>query len=444
MGLVTAACLASKNNDVRCVEIDAPRVAKINAGETPFFEPGLSELVKSHAGRNLRATTSLRDGVEGAEVICFCLPTPPKQSGEIELKYFEDAARKLAAELKKLKTEKKLERPTVVVRSTVLPGTTRGILFPIIEKAGLKPGRDVGAAMNPEFLREGNAVQDFLRPDKIVVGADDEESGAAAARMYAGFEAPVVRTSLNAAEMIKYANNAFLASRVSLINEFARLCEKRGVDVGEVARAIGLDKRIGPLFLDAGAGWGGSCWRKDVSAIAHAMRAEGLNDDAAAAILRSNEEQAKHAVALVRDAVGGSLEGKRIAVLGLAFKPLTDDVRDSSSLRIIAALAGEGAEVRAHDPRAIENARRALRDPGEFGWNGKIDESRVCFCDSLQEALRGADACLLATAWPDYAELQKELSVMRERIVVDGRRFLNAAEMRAAGAKLTVLGVGVA
>ena len=421
VGTTVAACLADLGHDVVNVEIDDEIVATINAGEAPIHESGLAERIAEHAGTNLRATTDY-DAVRGTDVTFLCLPTPQAEDGSLDLAPMRAGAESLGDAL----AEKGGEH-LVVVKSTVLPGTTGDVVGPILEeRSGKRIGEDLALAMNPEFLRMGTAVRDFLEPDKVVVGATGEAAYGTLRELYAPIlagevqrassvasddeprprdEPDLVETDVREAELIKYANNAFLASKVSLVNELGNVAKHYGADAYEVLEAVGLDDRISERFMRSGLGWGGSCFPKDIDALRAGAREQGYDPELLDAVVAVNDAQPRRLV----DLLGGhvSLEGARIAVLGLAFKPGTDDVRKSRALDVIDHLQERGATVVAYDPVAIENVRPDYPD--------------LEYADSAEGALEGADGAVVATDWPEFDDLS--FDGMARRIVADGRRI---------------------
>jgi len=412
VGTTIAACFADLGHDVVNIDIDEEIVAAINNAEAPIHEDGLPELLEKHAGPNstnrLRATTDYAEILD-TDVTFLCLPTPQNDDGSIDLSIMKAGAEQLGETL-----ADKLDWHTVVVKSTVVPGSTEDVMTPILEEATDKTaGDDFGVGMNPEFLREGTAVHDFLNPDKVVLGADDDR---ALEDMHEVFdplvdrtEAPVVETNTRTAEMIKYANNSFLAAKVSLINDIGNICKELGVDAYEVADAMGLDDRIGEQFLRSGLGWGGSCFPKDTAAIRAAARAEDYEPLMLDAATETNDQQPKRLLSFMDDHV--DVRGKRVAVLGLAFKPGTDDVRNSRAIPVIEGLQQRGAEVVAYDPIAAENMREHFPD--------------IQYAESPAAALNGASAALVVTDWEEITALDEEFDAMATPIVVDGRRAIS-------------------
>jgi UDPglucose 6-dehydrogenase len=410
VGLVTAACFAELGHEVWARDIVPEKVESLARGEIPIHEPGLSELVQKNAER-LHFTTEMGDLLERAGLLFVCVDTPPTYSGDADLSRVEAVIAELGDS----------SEHALVMKSTVPVGTGRSI------------GRrrdDVGYVSNPEFLKEGSAVQDFMHPDRVVVGADDASAEYAdrVEALHAPLGAEVVRTDVASAEMIKLASNAFLATKISFINEIANVSEELGADVREVARGMGLDDRIGPKFLQAGVGFGGSCFPKDVQALKQLAGNTGYHFQLLTAVIEVNELQKRRTIGKLQKHLG-SLAGKEIALLGVAFKPDTDDVREATSLVLAGRLAGEGASVRAYDPVAGAKAADMLAG------------ARIA--DSALEAVDGADAVVLVTEWPEFRELDwtgEVKSRMRVPLVVDGRNFLDRDELVDAG--FTYEGIG--
>ena len=404
VGTTIAACLADIGHDVVNVEIDDEIVATINAGEAPIHESGLEQRIADHAGTNLRATTDY-DAVRDTDVTFLCLPTPQSESGSLDLAIMRAGAESLGRAL----ADKDGEH-LVVVKSTVLPGTTEDVVGPILEaESGTEIGDGLELAMNPEFLRMGTAVEDFLEPDKVVLGTASEGAAATLRKLYAPIlareETDLVETEIREAELIKYANNAFLASKVSLVNELGNIAREYDADAYEVLEAVGLDDRISERFMRSGLGWGGSCFPKDVNALRAGAREQGYDPELLDATVAVNDEQPRRLVALLEEHV--ALEGVRIAVLGLSFKPGTDDVRKSRALDVIEHLQDRGAAIVAYDPVAIENVRP--------------DYPEIEYAESADGALEGADGAVVATDWPEFDDVSFE--GMARAVVVDGRRI---------------------
>ncbi|MGI8580098.1 MAG: UDP-glucose dehydrogenase family protein [Solirubrobacteraceae bacterium] len=405
VGLVTAAGFAELGNEVFCVDVDADKVARLQRGEIPIYEPGLEEAVARHSAR-LHFSTDLGRALENARLLFVAVDTPPSYSGDADLSAVHSVVGSMPAS----------DRHALVMKSTVPVGTGASIKR-VFESQGKSGFRYVSC---PEFLKEGSALADFLDPDRVVVGDDGGWAGDAVVELYAPLNATFVRTDIASAEMVKLASNAFLATKISFINEIANVCDETGADVGEVAKGMGLDDRIGPKFLQPGIGFGGSCFPKDVSALKQLAGNSGYHFQLLTAVIEVNELQKRRVIQKLQKHLGG-LVGKTVALLGLAFKPNTDDMREASSLVLAARLQADGARVRAYDPIAEEEARTLMRG--------------VEFADSALEALEGADAVVLVTEWPEFAEL--EWSAVAERmegnLIIDGRNFLDPAGATEAG-----------
>jgi UDPglucose 6-dehydrogenase len=410
VGTSVAACLADLGHDVVAVDIDADIVERINAGESPIHEPGLPDLIEAHAGERLRATTehaALRD----TDVTFVAMQTPSREDGSIDLSVVEAGMRDVGEAL-----AEKEGYHLVVVKSTVLPGMTEERLVPILEEAsGKTAGEEFGVAVNPEFQSQGSAVDDFMNPDKLVFGSTDDRAFDLLGDLYdplverADARAEVVETGPREAAMIKYANNVFLAAKLSTINEIANVCKEYGVDSYEVSEAIGLDERIGAPFLRSGAGWGGSCFPKDTDAVRAAAREKEYEPVLLDAVVTVNDRQPVRMVDFLERHL--DVAGKRVAMLGLAFKPGTDDVRGSRAKLAIEALEERGAEVVAFDPTDAAD-RMAEEYPD------------VEYVDSAAAALDGASGALVMTDWPEFAALDPEFDAMADPVVVDGRRII--------------------
>ncbi len=402
VGLVTAVCFAELGHRVVARDIDAAKIEALAKGETTIHEPGLGEMLRRNAAR-IAFTTEMGELLDGARLLFVCVDTPPTYSGDADLSRVRAVVAELPAD----------SDHALVMKSTVPAGTGEAIRRDM-------PG--LAYVSCPEFLKEGSAVEDFLHPDRVVIGADagDEEAAAAVAALYGPLGGEILRTDVASAEMIKLASNAFLATKISFINEIANVCEEVGADVAEVARGMGLDQRIGSAFLRAGIGYGGSCFPKDVSALKMLAGNTGYHFQLLTAVIEVNELQKRRVVGKLEKHLG-SLLGRRIALLGLAFKPDTDDMREASSLVLAARLQGEGAEVVAYDPVAERRAGELL--------------SSVEMADSALAALDGADAAVLVTEWREFAELDwaAAASRMARPLLVDGRNFLDPEALRGAG-----------
>ena len=415
VGTTVAACLAAAGHRVTNVDIDESVVEAINAGEAPIHEPGLDELLERYGGDRVRATTEY-DAVRDTEVTILALPTPSKDDGSIDSSILEVASESLGTAL-----AEKDEPHVVAVKSTVVPGIVEERVAPqIASAAGGTLGEDVHVATNPEFLREGSAVDDFRSPDRIVIGADSSLARERLETLYepvidaAGGDVPVVTTGTREAMMIKYANNAFLASKVSLINELGVVCKAYDVDSYEVAAALGLDDRIGAKFLRSGVGWGGSCFPKDVDALVAAARERDIDPVVLDAVRERNDRQPERMLDLLDEHV--DVDGKQVAVLGLSFKPGTDDTRNSRAVPVVEGLRERGASVVAYDPVAVPDLRE--RYP-------HLEFEAV---DSAADALGGAHAALVVTDWDEFEALDEEFDRMANPVVVDGRRVVTRRE----------------
>ncbi len=421
VGLVAGACFADSGNNVYCVDIDRKKTDALKRGEIPIFEPGLETLVKrSVAEKRLHFTTSYSEAIPKAEVIFLAVGTPPLPNGDPDLSYLKAAAEEIARHMNGYKI--------VVNKSTVPIGSHRVVA----EWMAPHTKHPYDVASNPEFLKEGTAVEDFLKPDRVVVGTDKEEVYTKLADLYGPFVRqgnPIIWMDPVSAEISKYACNAFLATRISFMNELAILCEKVGGDIEEVRRGMSTDVRIGRHFLYAGVGYGGSCFPKDVQALMATARKENVPMGIVSAAEAANARQKRHMVTRIKAHFGSRLEGKTFGVWGLAFKPNTDDMREAPSQTIINELVEAGAKIRAFDPVATDNAKKYIGD-------------KVTYCASNYEAIEGADALLLVTEWnefrhPDFARIKSSL---KQPVIFDGRNVYNPAALREMG--FTYFGVG--
>jgi UDPglucose 6-dehydrogenase len=406
VGLVTAACFADLGHEVVVRDVVPERIAELDAGRVPIFEPGLSELLAANRER-IRYTLDIADVFDAARIVFVSVPTPPTHSGDADL----SAVWRVLDELPELE-----QRAIVVMKSTVPVGTGEKVRHEL-DARGLA---HVGYVSNPEFLAESTALRDFTSPDRIVVGAFDDADGDAVVALYESIDAPVVRADVSSAEMVKLASNAFLATKISFINEIANVCEETGADVSLVAEGMGLDRRIGSLFLRPGIGYSGSCLPKDVTALKQLAGNSGYHFQLLTAVIEVNELQKRRVVGKLAKHLG-SLRGRTVALLGLAFKPNTNDMRDAPSLILAPRLLAEGAVVRGWDPVALEEAKQALRG--------------VELSETLLEALTDADAAVIVTEWDELSGLlTSELrDAMRTPLIVDGRNLLDPGEARAAG-----------
>jgi UDPglucose 6-dehydrogenase len=415
VGLVSGTCLAEFGASVACLDIDRDKIGRLERGEIPLYEPGLTELVeKNTASGRLRFTYSYEDVIGDADLVFIAVGTPMGDGGgRADLSYVHQAARSLAPHLSGY---------TVVVdKSTVPVGTAREIRRLIADQ---NPHADFDVASNPEFLREGAAVFDFMQPDRVILGVDSERASRLLQELYRPhmLATPIIITDLESAELIKYASNAFLAAKISFINEMSMLCEAVGADIQAVAEGMGLDSRIGYKFLQTGPGFGGSCFPKDTRALLHEEEKAGLPGNIIRAVIELNEVQMLRMADKIREALGGDVSGRRMAILGLTFKPGTDDMRDAPSLVILPRLLAYGAEIHAHDPRGMEEARKLLPDG-------------IVYHDTIHDCLTDADAVVLMTEWHEYRDLNfvKIRSLTRSGIFVDLRNIYDPARMKKAG-----------
>jgi UDPglucose 6-dehydrogenase len=416
VGLVTAACFAELGNQVVGIDIDPGKVEALSRGQLPIYEPGLEEIVVQNikAGR-LHFTLDYTEGLKAARFAFVCVGTPSGIEGEADLRQVRSAAHSLGEHTP-------AERSLIVVNKSTMPVGTGDWMAPALEKASNGSGAQFRVVSNPEFLREGSAVDDFRHPDRVVLGGTDAEAIDRVADLYLDLqpEPPIIKTDIFSAEMIKYASNAFLATKISFINEIASICERLGADVKEVSRGMGLDRRISPEFLEAGVGYGGSCFPKDVKALAHMASMAGAHPQLLRAVMEINRDMRRLVLQKVRGTLG-SLEDRTIGVLGLAFKPNTDDLREAPAIEIIHLLQSEGARVKAFDPAANEAARSIL--PG------------VELCKDAYGVAEAADAVILITPWSQFRrlDLERMRESMRYPLLVDGRNLYDPAEMVAKG-----------
>jgi UDPglucose 6-dehydrogenase len=411
VGLVTGACFADLGNQVVCLDIDEQKIAGLRRGESPIYEPGLEELiVRNVAAGRLEFTTSYDQALADAQFVVIAVNTPSGQEGEADMNDVRSAAESIG---------RSLVGPAVVLNKSTMPIGAGDMVTGIIARSLRRP---VGFAVvaNPEFLREGSAVYDFLHPDRVVLGATEPAAARKAAELYAAVRAPVILTDLRTAEMIKYASNAFLATKISFINEMASICERLGADVKEVARGMGLDGRIGGAFLEAGLGYGGSCFPKDVKALEYMAAVNGCHPQLLRAVMEINRD-ARRSVLQKARGVLGRLEERTVGVLGLSFKPNTDDLREAPAMEIIHLFKNEGARIKAYDPAAMERARHALSDEE--------------FCADPYEVAEGAHALLLVTEWNEFKQLDmaRIQRSMAFPLLIDGRNIYDAQEMARLG-----------
>ncbi len=415
VGLVSGACFSEFGVEVTCVDKDEGKIARLSNGEVPIFEPGLDNLLRANrAADRIRFTTDIEEAVDGADAVFVAVGTPSRHGdGHADLSYVFAAAEEIAAAL--------TGYAVVVTKSTVPVGTGRKVSEIIRAR---RPDAEFDIASNPEFLREGSAIGDFMRPDRVVVGVDSERAEQVMRSLYRPLfliETPFVMTSLETAELTKYAANTFLATKITFINEMADLCEKLGADVHDIARGIGLDGRIGPKFLHPGPGYGGSCFPKDTEALVKLAQDAGAPSRIVEAVTAVNSSRKKAMAGRIVDACGGNIDGKTIAVLGVTFKPNTDDMRASPSLDIIPQLQKAGATVRAFDPQGMNEAKTLLKD--------------VEWCESAYDAIDGADALTIVTEWNEFRslDLERVSNLLKKPIVVDLRNIYDPREMESLG-----------
>ncbi len=403
VGLVTGAGLASRGHQITIVDINPRKIDSVNQGKAPFHEPGLDDLLANFMGNTIIATLDINEAIQDSEVVFLCVQTPCAEDRPSDLTFVQNAAVEIGKALSNNNCY-----PIVTVKSTVTPGTTQKVVTPILEEySGKQAGMHFGVAMNPEFLREGQAVYDFFNPDRIVIGELDQKSGDVLSDLYKDFHAPVLRVDLKTAEMIKYGSNTFLATKISFINEVGNICKLMGIDIHKVAQGMGLDPRISPQFLDPGIGFGGSCLPKDTRALTAMAKDVGYHASLLESVMRVNEAQPRRLIQLAEKKLG-SLHNKKIAVLGLAFKAQTDDIREAPSLFAVQELLNKGAHVRVYDPVAGKRTLRSL--------NGSVEH-----CPTAQEAISSADAVFILTEWDEFKNpgLYQGKKVFAGRMIFD-------------------------
>jgi len=411
VGLVTGSCFADLGNQVVCLDVDEAKVAQLNKNVMPIFEPGLEEIVRrNRAAGRLTFTTSYEQGLKDAEFIFIAVNTPEGMEGEADLRYVRSAAEMIA---------RALDHDAIIVNKSTVPIGTGDLVASIVDRH-IQPDVSVSVVSNPEFLREGSAVHDCQHPDRVVLGSQERDAAEQVAQLYLSLRCPIMITDLRTAEMIKYASNAFLATRLSFINEIASICDQMGADVKEVAEGMGYDKRIGHAFLSAGMGWGGSCFPKDVQALAYMASTHGTHPQLLRAVIDINRYQRRRVVHQLREWLGG-LDETNIGLLGLSFKPNTDDMRSAPSIELAHLLYNEGAQLRAYDPAAMENAQRLLPE--------------VTLCKDAYGVAKEADALIVVTEWNEFKQLDKARlrKAMRQPYLIDGRNIYDAEEMARTG-----------
>lgn len=418
VGLVTGVVMADLGNDVVCIDNNPDKVAMLRQGKSPIFEPGLEPLLQQTLRNGqLRIAESVAEGMPGAEIVIIAVGTPPKEDGSPDLTYVEQVAREIANVIRDY---------TVIVNKSTVPVGTGNLVERILTEHGV-PADRFDVVSNPEFLREGSAVEDTLHPDRIVIGVNRKEAAEKLVVLYAPLESSMIITDRASAELIKYASNCFLAMKISYINAISRICERCGADVGVVAKGIGADARIGRQFLQAGLGWGGSCLPKDVQGLISIAKDLGYDFELMRSVWEINADQAEHFLERLRERIGG-FEGKTVGMLGLAFKPNTDDIRHAISLVLIEKLLAEGAVIAAYDPEATANVRAIYPS--------------VRYVNAAPDVAEAADAVILVTDWPEFRriDLSTMAGAMRQPILFDGRRFFYRAQAEAAGLEYHTIG----
>ena len=418
VGLVTGTCFADLGNNVICVDNDVAKINTLKSGGVPIYEPGLEEMLERNVSKNrLSFTTVLEEGVESSEVIFIAVGTPPLENGDADLSFVENVAKGIAQAMKTYK---------IIVEKSTVPVET-GEWVERTVKINNKHKVEFDVVSNPEFLREGQAINDFMHPDRIVIGVESRRAKEILTNLYKPLNAPIVVTNIKSAELIKHACNAFLANKISFINAISRICDKVGADVKEVADGMGLDKRIGASFLNAGVGYGGSCFPKDVDAFIKISEKLGYDFALLKAVKNINEEQKDFILKKLKDVLW-ILKDKTIGVLGLSFKPNTDDIRNAPSLDLINALQTEGAKIKVYDPQAMEKAKGILR--------------QVRFCQDPYEVCRGSDCLLIVTEWDEFKELDfaKVKKLLKRPFIVDGRNIYEPQKLKKQG--FTYISIG--
>ena len=419
VGLVTGCIFADLGNEVICVDKMPDKIAMLERGEMPIYEPGLEELVKRNVeDKRLFFTTDLNEAVEHSDVVFICVGTPPLPNGDPDMSFVQEVAKSIAGALNRYK---------VIVNKSTVPVGTGNMVREIIEN-NRRRNVDFDVVSNPEFLREGSAIKDTLEPDRIVIGAPNQVVAMKILELYAPLERPMLITDVASAEMIKYASNAFLATKISFINSVANICDAVGADVIQVIKGMGYDHRIGAAFLNAGLGYGGSCFPKDSSALARTAEKNGYDFTLLKAVMDVNKDQPMRFVDRLRTAIGGSFADKTVGVLGLAFKPNTDDMRDAKSVDIIGKLLAEGASINAYDPIAIENTRSIF--------------PHICYAKNAYDTAEGADALIIVTEWNEFKLLNMERvkNSMKTPLLFDGRNIYDPLKMRRLGFEYHCIG----
>lgn len=426
VGLVTGTCFAESGNDVICVDINTEKVARLNRGEIPIYEPGLDELVKRNkAEERLHFTTKIEEAVEASLMLFIAVGTPPGEDGSADLTYVLNAARDIGRHMKSFK---------IIVDKSTVPVGTGDLVRKVISEELARRGENVpfDVVSNPEFLKEGNAIDDFMKPDRVVVGCDDPRTAELMKELYAPFvrtEKPILIMDVRSAEMTKYAANAMLATKISFMNDIANLCEKVGANIDNVRRGIGSDSRIGYSFIFPGAGYGGSCFPKDVQALVRTGNANSYKLEILEAVEAVNKRQKEVLFAKLREALDGQIKGRTIGVWGLAFKPNTDDMREAPAIVLIESLLAAGAAVRVYDPEAMDEARKTFGD-------------RIAYVKRSYDALEGADALVVVTEWNEFRrpDFERMRSLLKKPVIIDGRNIYEPARMKTLGFEYRSIG----
>lgn len=415
VGLVTGACFAELGHEVLCIDNNSQKIEQLNSGHIPIYEPGLQELVETNSNEGrLHFSTSIVDGVDFADVIFICVGTPPLPSGEADLSAVEKVIQIVAQNMKTYK---------VVVEKSTVPVQTAEWLDSLARKHFTKQDIPFDLASNPEFLSEGTAIKDFMNPDRVVLGVNSDRAASLLVQLYAPLNAPLLITDINSAELIKHASNAFLAMKISFVNALANICESTGADINKVAKGIGLDERIGSKFLRAGIGYGGSCFPKDVAAFIKIVEKNGYDFELLKSVEKINQTQRLHVINKIKRALSNNLSNRDIAILGLAYKPNTDDLRDAPAITVIDHLLEAGANVRAYDPIAMENAKSVLSD------------RNITYGDDIFSTCQNADAVVIITEWPVFKSINliKLKESLKQAIIIDGRNIFDPKKLERLG-----------
>jgi UDPglucose 6-dehydrogenase len=416
VGLVTGVCMADLGNDVICVDIDEKKIKNLRKNILPIYEPGLEDLVKRNKTR-LTFTTSLKEGVQNSDIIFIAVGTPPAENGDADLTFVKTVAKEIGKNMNSSKI--------IVDKSTVPVGSGDIVESLVAEYSKGKYKFDVASC--PEFLKEGSAIEDFMNPDRVVIGCKNKKAAEKVAEIFKPLNTKIIIADIRSAEMIKHASNTFLAMKISFINEIANICERVGADVEVVANGMGLDRRIGKMFLNAGAGYGGSCFPKDVAALGFMARKEDYEPILLSAVMEVNRQQRKIMINKIKNLMG-TLEGRQVGILGLAFKPNTDDIREAVAIDIIQALLEKGCRIKAYDPVAVKNAKKVLKS--------------VSFAENAYETAENSECLVVLTEWNEFKELdmKKIKGLMKKPMIVDGRNIYDPAQMRKLGFEYTGVG----